>query len=100
MSVIDEIAAERRRQVEQEGWSSDHDDQHSRGELALAASCYAASCADWQEGFEPDVAAPEAWPWHRSWWKPKDPRRDLIRAAALIVAEIERLDRAEKREAA
>jgi len=29
----------------------------------------------------------------RGWWKPKGPRRDLIRAAALIVAEIERIDR-------
>jgi hypothetical protein len=33
------------------------------------------------------------------WWKPKDRRRDLVRAAALIIAEIERLDRdAEARE--
>jgi len=32
--------------------------------------------------------------WAREWWKPKDRRRDLIRAAALIVAEIERLDHA------
>ena len=31
--------------------------------------------------------------WSKDWWKPKDKRRDLIRAAALIVAEIERLDR-------
>ena len=33
------------------------------------------------------------WPWSLDWWKPKDPRRDLVRAGALIVAEIERLDR-------
>jgi hypothetical protein len=38
----------------------------------------------------------DLWPWHDDWWKPKDRRRDLIRAAALIVAEIERLDRAAK----
>lgn len=34
------------------------------------------------------------WPWQRKWWKPKDPRRDLVRAGALIIAEIERIDRA------
>jgi hypothetical protein len=41
----------------------------------------------------------EFWPWSLHWWKPKSPRRDLIRAAALIVAEIERLDRADSRAA-
>jgi hypothetical protein len=34
------------------------------------------------------------WPWDLKWWKPTTPRRDLVKAAALIVAEIERLDRA------
>lgn len=29
----------------------------------------------------------------RDWWKPKDRRRNLVKAGALIVAEIERLDR-------
>ena len=36
----------------------------------------------------------DLWPWAASWWKPKNRRRDLVRAAALIVAEIERIDRA------
>jgi len=34
------------------------------------------------------------WPWAEKWWKPKNERRDLVKAAALILAEIERLDRA------
>lgn len=95
MSVIDEIAAERRRQMEVEGWSAEHDDEHKRGEMARAAACYA-----YANGF-PDYGRsaysanppPMIWPWDKKWWKPKTPRRDLIRAAALIVAEIERLDR-------
>ena len=37
---------------------------------------------------------PSYWPWEPRWWKPKNPRRDLVRAAALLIAEIERLDRA------
>lgn len=37
---------------------------------------------------------PRLWAWHSRWWKPKDRRCNLVRAGALIVAEIERLDRA------
>lgn len=94
MSAIDEIAAERERQKLLEGWSPDHDDQHSCGELAQAAACYAYP-APW--GVRPQAAPPpKLWPWSLHWWKPKDRRRNLVRAGALIVAEIERLDRAEK----
>lgn len=98
MSVIDEIAAEHKRQIEIEGWTPEHDDQHERGELAAAAGCYTleGSCADIDSKFPrkelPD-GIPRAWPWGPQAWKPKDIRRNLIRAAALLVAEIERLDR-------
>ena len=35
------------------------------------------------------------WPWDEKWWKPfPDPIRNLVKSAALIVAEIERLQRA------
>lgn len=90
MSVIEEIAAERRRQQEVEGWTPQHDDEHSAGEMALAAACYAGDQRHYNK------AAPPRWPWSQKWWKPKDQRRDLIRAAALIIAEIERLDRLSK----
>lgn len=34
------------------------------------------------------------WPWHSSWWKPSDdPIRNLVKAGALIAAEIDRLQR-------
>lgn len=103
--VLVEIADERRRQVQVEGWTTEHDDEHAGGEMAVAAACYALpderrgmSGGYWAGGGrDPDdyfiPACPSLWPWHGSWWKPKDRRRDLIRAAALIVAEIERLDR-------
>jgi hypothetical protein len=83
MGVIDEVAAERERQITVEGWTAQHDDrQHSQGELCRAAACYAMDhCYVW-------------WPWDEKWWKPEPRRRALIKAAALIVAEIERLDRA------
>ncbi|HHW2459226.1 TPA: AAA family ATPase [Pseudomonas aeruginosa] len=35
-----------------------------------------------------------AWPWDEQWWKPTSARRDLVKACALALAEIERLDRA------
>lgn len=93
MSVIDEIAAERRRQIEQEGWTPQHDDdEHDNSEMAKAAACYALP-AESRPASSLD-AAPRLWPWSPEWWKPKGRRRDLIRAAALIVAEIERIDRA------
>lgn len=93
MNVIDEITAERERQIEAEGFSIDHDDQHNAGELLTAALCYAQRRMDENRfgTFTPN--APAAWPWDEDWWKPKDRRRDLVRAAALLVAEIERLDR-------
>lgn len=96
MSALDDIAAERRRQVEEEGWTTEHDDQHDRGELARAAACYAAGHTfdhDVYPAFQTTVNM-TAWPWSRDWWKPTTPRRNLVKAAALIVAEIERLDRA------
>lgn len=35
-----------------------------------------------------------AWPWDEQWWKPSTARRDMVKACALGLAEIERLDRA------
>jgi len=37
------------------------------------------------------------WPWGKEWWKPSDRRRDLVKAGALIAAEIDRLDRAKSK---
>ena len=86
-----DVIAERRRQVDVEGWTPEHDDQHRRGEMAAAAAAYALH--DLQGGWFGrwrDVM----WPWDKQWWKPTTRRRDLVKAGALILAEIERLDRA------
>jgi hypothetical protein len=99
MSALDEIAAERRRQVEAEGWTAEHDDGHTLGEMAQAAACYASASFFASNGWKPNrVPQLMMWPWDILWWKPTDRRRDLIKAAALIVAEIERLDRVATRE--
>jgi hypothetical protein len=90
-AVLD-VAAERRRQVEAEGWTPEHDDEHGAGEMAAAAACYALNAA----GCGCEVA--RNWPWDGSWWKPTTSRRDLVKAGALILAEIERLDRMTERQ--
>lgn len=94
MTVLDDVAAERARQVGAEGWSSSHDDTHVKCEMAIAAACYATAPSMVRierEWTPPDT--PKNWPWHFSWWKPGLYRRNLIKAAALLIAEIERWDR-------
>lgn len=82
-----DIGAERRQQVEK-GFDVEHDDEHDNGDLARAAICYAADgsqkldCVAWLA------------PWGGDRFTTEDRRGDLVRAAALLVAEIERIDRA------
>ncbi|MEZ5768703.1 MAG: hypothetical protein R3D80_14335 [Paracoccaceae bacterium] len=105
MSGIDAIAAERARQIAEEGWTPEHDDAYLLGELADAAACFAI-CAGVADdalnlsveqidnlSFREGAVVRHYWPWHRKWWKPKTRRADLVRAGALIAAEIDRLDR-------
>ena len=94
--IITEITAERERQITQEGWTIEHDNKHSGGQLAAAAAAYIHHTVLFQNADDASYQVSGCfsyWPWDQTWWKPKNPRRDLVRAAALIVAEIERLDR-------
>jgi hypothetical protein len=96
--AIDDVVTERLRQVDSEGFGPAHDDRYHNWELARAGVCYA-TVATHKDRTRKESAkrafAPGTWPWHLDWWKPKDRRRDLVRAAALLIAEIERMDRAE-----
>lgn len=83
-----DVLAERRRQIEAEGWTPEHDDAHNAAELSDAAACYAL----WAGGLNPGNWS-QFWPWGHSWLKHSEPRRMLVKAGALILAEIERLDR-------
>lgn len=105
------ITEERRRQITEEGWSPDHDQQHSDGELALVAALYASPVRLFKlkrhlanitvpllsgvqlkiERFE-DVGV-NPWPWDASWDKRNKHSRikQLAIAGALIAAEIDRL---------
>lgn len=90
---IDLIADERQRQMDVEGWTPEHDDAHRHGELAKAAAVYALLGTD-AETKEGDDRS--AWPWSPQWFKPSTPIRDLVKAGALIAAEIDRIQRADK----
>lgn len=90
-SAWSDVLAERKRQMTVKGWTPEHDD-HSAFELSAAAACYALGVPDshtlqYSNGNE-------VWPWDFDQYKPKDQRFNLVRAAALILAEIERMDRA------
>lgn len=83
------IRNERLRQVNEEGFSAEHDDCHAEGQLAHAAACYADAPGLGSAEGEP----PTTWPWADDWWKPcpNDRIRELAKAGALIAAEIDRL---------
>lgn len=96
-----DVQAERRRQVGVEGWTPEHDDAHACDEIAAFACFYAMPPAarDWDAsstGYGDTLGKavlPEG-------WEPKtgDRRRELVKACALALAEIERLDRAAEKE--
>jgi len=112
------IAGERLRQVTQEAWTPDHDDHHNRGELAMAAACYAAPEALYKCLALPEGGAQfsDPWPWDeeddkRPRYSPYGPLlynaadtvvriEVLTKAGALVAAELDRLRRVRVRELA
>lgn len=94
-SGVELIAEERAAQVSREGRTPEHDDEHTEGELASAAASYAIHAVMGSEASYESPVPPPWWPWDDEWWKPKNPMRDLVRAGALIAAEIDRRQRAE-----
>jgi len=97
---VELIADERKRQIEVEGWDAKHDDKQY-GALALAGASYAIETiakykdidVNWGKTYS--KLAGIIWPYDMIWWKPTpdDPVRQLVKAGALIAAEIDRLQR-------
>lgn len=100
------ISAEVEKHVKVEGWTPEHNDLHRRGELLSAASCYVNNALSWVQThanntdllseYERYSVMASLWPWDAKCWKPKSVIDDLVMAGALIVEEIERLQRIEK----
>jgi hypothetical protein len=88
-----DVVSELRRRITIEGRSSNEDDALVEGELAAEAGCYAMNYSGsfGIDDYKDDV--PIMWPRPPQTWKPTGGRRDLVRAAALLLAEIERIDR-------
>lgn len=89
LRVLNEIKTEREKQ-RGKGFDSSHDDRYTDNELPQAAIAYALNAALPQA----HVDCPFFWPWAVQCFKPEGRRADMIKAAALLVAEIERMDRA------
>lgn len=87
-----DVQAERRRQVEVEGYHGFRDSHYINYELSKAARAYIVVSWHALSGGLP-CKKPESWPWMAG-FKWADGRTMLVKAGALILAEIERLDRA------
>lgn len=83
------VLAERARQISAEGYTPEQDDGYNPGVLALHGGLYACHAYDNLT----KKRTPEGWQWDAKWWKSKDPRSNLVKAGALILAELERIDR-------
>ena len=102
---INDVSTERLRQITEEGHGADSDDKYDGGMLAAAGACYAMHAA-WHlsSGSTGDDGlvgtTPVWWPFPGETWNPQDRRRNLVKAGALIIAEIDRFDRAEAKKIA
>ena len=100
MNGVERIAAERQRQIDEEGYSPEHDLEHGNGALAFAAACYASPSPIYRVGVRQDYDQTGeirgeftyGSPWPEGWArKSKGRLGDLVKAGALIAAEIDRL---------
>jgi hypothetical protein len=82
--ILSEVAAERQRQIDIEGWSEQHDDAHDSRELFAAGAAYL------NPQNQTRKLPPKIWPWEAMWWKAKGYRRNFVRGMALLVAGVER----------
>lgn len=92
------IQRERKRQVHEESYSERHDDLHAHDEMAMAAVQYALPAKNREMSHMANTrteVVPTDWPWQNEEWKPSadDRVRELVKAGALIAAEIDRLIR-------
>lgn len=106
-TAIELITEERKRQIEVKGYTPEHDDMHTNGELAMAAATYAATPnininTRKSQGVFLTIKRWALWPFELKSFKPSldnNRKRDLIKSVALMIAEIERLQRLEEKEA-
>jgi len=89
MNGAELILKERERHITEEGYDAGHDNQYTKGELVQAALCYIQRAGQ-------RCPVPSRWPWDPKFWKPKTKEEDLVRAGALLAAQIDLDKRIEK----
>lgn len=94
------IARERYRQIAEKKYDAKNDDAYSwtSNPMLLAAMAYLETATYYVGALPVDyvkTAPPNYWPFERGFWKPKSPKEDLARAAALMAATMDQLDRLE-----
>lgn len=101
MSAMARVRAERARQVA-EGYDEAHDDAHAPADLTSAAMAYAtfawwqtAGHVGWTRDQLDEQILENIWPWDADQFHPDEdsPLENLTRSAALLAAEIERIER-------
>lgn len=99
-TALELVAAERARHLNEEGWTPENDDLYVNEELPRAAAEYLL-VQDFRNNTEHEEVGPSFnWPWRHTFFKPSpgDRKRELVKAASLVLAEIERLQRAEEQD--
>lgn len=94
------IMHERWGQVQERCYTPERDDGYTEAQLWNAAHAYLSTIGSYDMGETPTIIAkdpPDYWPWAAEHWKPKGAIEDLVRAGALIAAEITRRIRAKAR---
>ena len=88
-----DIVDERVEQIDQHGFTLEHDLLHHPEELGRAAEAYLRTAFDQLGGrtILPRLS-PATWPWEREAWRPGDARANLVKLAAILWALIDRLD--------
>jgi len=88
-TLLSEILSERTEQITKHGYSETHDDEHADGSIADAAAHYASTKGD-----------TGLWPWSDEDDKKgtKSRREQLVSSIAMLISEVERIDRASAKE--
>lgn len=94
-AVLEEVLLERQRQIITHRYDQEHDDAHDWGELAVAAVVYVDASLTNSKGkcYLSAKQLQKRWPWDSRFKAASSRRSNLLKAVAMLVAEIERLDR-------
>lgn len=92
---VELIAIERKRQIEELGYTYENDSLYADEELARAGATYATpekAQIVWDGSITSHIRS-NLWPWEKKYWKPtpEDRIRELTKAGALIAAQIDYL---------